>query len=134
MERNSISWSSHFCVCQFPRAKVFQHVLVKQMCWEFLYVTWANGHVVHTFEFSWIDNIGNIDNWVFLILNFEFRIGLDLPFQKQIFLYLNSQTTDSQSGVITITPKNLLWVEDTEKLLVTFSHAWLILNEFTQFS
>ena len=41
------------------------------------------------------------------------------------------QPTNSQSGVITITQKSQLWVGDTEKLLVNFSHAWLILAEFT---
>ena len=58
-------------------------------------------------------------------------IRLDLYFQKQKFLYLNSQPTDSQPGVISITPKSQLWVGDMEKLSVTFSHAWLILLEFT---
>ena len=58
-------------------------------------------------------------------------IRLCLSFQKQKFLYLNSEPTDSHSGVMTITPKSQLWVEDTEKLLVTFSHARLILVEFT---
>ena len=53
-------------------------------------------------------------------------------FQKsQKFLYLNSLPTDSQSGVLTTTPQSQLWVGDTEKLSVTFSHAWLILVEFT---
>ena len=64
---------------------------------------------------------------------FEFKIRLirqGLSFQKQKFLYLNLQPTDSQSGVITITPKSQLWVRDTEKLSVTFSHTWLILVEF----
>ena len=35
------------------------------------------------------------------------------------------------SGVLTTTPQSPLWVGDTEKLPVTFSHAWLILVEFT---
>ena len=57
-------------------------------------------------------------------------IRLGLSFQKK-FLYLNSQPIyDSQSGVITITPKSQLWFGDTEKVSVTFSHAWLILVEF----
>ena len=36
---------------------------------------------------------------------------MGLSFQKQKFLYLNSQPTDteSQAGVITITPKSQLW-------------------------
>ena len=62
---------------------------------------------------------------------FEFTNRLGLSFQKQKFLYLNSQPIDSQSGVITITPKSQLWMGDIEKLSVTFSHAWLILVEFT---
>ena len=36
---------------------------------------------------------------------FDFKIRLGLSFQKQKLLYSNSQPTDSQSGVITITPK-----------------------------
>ena len=44
---------------------------------------------------------------------------------------MNSQPTDSQSEVLTTTPQSQLWVGDTEKLSVTFSHAWLILVEFT---
>ena len=66
--------------------------------------------------------------------SFEFKIRLirlGLSFQKQKFLYLNSQPSDSQSGVLTITPESQLWVGDTEKLPVTFSHVWLILVEFT---
>ena len=42
---------------------------------------------------------------------FEFKIRLirlDLSFQKEKFLYLNSQPIDSQSEVITITPKSQL--------------------------
>ena len=50
---------------------------------------------------------------------------------KQKFLYSNLQPTDSQSKVIAITPKSQLRVGDSEKLIVTFSHAWLILVEFT---
>ena len=38
-------------------------------------------------------------------------------------MHLNSQATDSKSGVTTITPKIQLCVGDTEKLSVTFSHA-----------
>ena len=51
------------------------------------------------------------------------RLGFSL--QKQKFLDLNSQSTDSQSGVIT-----QLWMGDTEKLSVTFI-TWLILVDFT---
>ena len=46
---------------------------------------------------------------------FEFKmrlIKLGLSFQKQKSLYSNSQLTDSQSGVMTITPKSQLWVGD----------------------
>ena len=67
---------------------------------------------------------------------FEFKIRLirlGLSFQKQKFLYSNSQPPDSQSGVITITPKSQLWVRDTEKPSVTFSRAWQIVVEFTLF-
>ena len=42
---------------------------------------------------------------------FEFKIRLirlGLSFQKPKFLYSNSQSTDSQSEVITITPKSQL--------------------------
>ena len=42
---------------------------------------------------------------------FEFKIGpikLGFSSQKQKFLFSNSQPTDSQSGVITITPKDQL--------------------------
>ena len=65
---------------------------------------------------------------------FEFKIRLirlDLSFQKEKFHYLNSQPTDSQSEGITITPKSQLWLGDTEKLSIAFSHGWLILVEFT---
>ena len=44
---------------------------------------------------------------------------------------LNSEPTDFQSGIITITLKSQLWVGDTEKLSVAFSHASLILVEST---
>ena len=61
---------------------------------------------------------------------FEFKIKLirlGLSFQKQKFPFLNSQPTDSQSAVITFAAKSQMWVDDTEKLSVTFSHAWVIL-------
>ena len=58
-------------------------------------------------------------------------IRLGFSFQKQRILYLNPKPTDSQSGVLTTTSQSQLWVGDTEKLSVTFSHAWLILVEFT---
>ena len=51
------------------------------------------------------------------------RLGFSFKKLKIPELYLNSQPTDSQSGVLTITPKSQLWVGDTEKLAVTFSHA-----------
>ena len=63
--------------------------------------------------------------------DFVFKIRLDFSFQKLKILYLNPQPTDSQSGVITITPQSQLWVGDTEKLSLTFSHAWLVLVELT---
>ena len=53
---------------------------------------------------------------------FEFRIRitrLGITFQKQKFLYLNLQPTDSQPGVISITPKSQLLVGDTEKRSVS---------------
>ena len=50
-------------------------------------------------------------------------IRLGFSFQKQKFLYLNSQPTDSQSGILTTTPQRQLWVGDTEKPSVTFSYA-----------
>ena len=40
---------------------------------------------------------------------------------------LNLQSIDHQSDIITITSKIQLWVGDTEKLSVTFSHASLVL-------
>ena len=65
---------------------------------------------------------------------FEFKIGLTrlgFPFEKQKILYSNSQPTDSQLRVMTIAAKSRMWVEDTEKLSVTFSHTWLILVKST---
>ena len=66
---------------------------------------------------------------VFLILYLKNRLirqkNLKIP-----VLYLSSKPTDSQSGVITITPTEPT-VSDTEKLSVTLSHAWLIPVEFT---
>ena len=65
---------------------------------------------------------------------FVFKISLirlEFSFKKkQKLLYLNSLPTDYQSGVLTTTPQSQLWVGDTEKLSVVFSHAWLILVEF----
>ena len=70
----------------------------------------------------------------FSYFKFKIRlIKLDFSFQKQKFLYSNWQPTDSQSGVITITPKDQLWEGDTGKLSVTFSHTLLILVEFCVF-
>ena len=37
-------------------------------------------------------------------------------------------STDQQLGIISIALKNQLWVKDTEKLSVAFSHAWLVLS------
>ena len=57
---------------------------------------------------------------------FEFKmrlIRLGLFSEKQKFLYSNSQPTDHQPGIITITPKSQLSVGDTEKLSVTFSYV-----------
>ena len=62
----------------------------------------------------------------------EFKLSLirlGFSFQKHEFLYLNAQLTDSQSR--TITPKDQLWVGDTEKLAVAFSHTWQIIVKFT---
>ena len=65
-----------------------------------------------------------VNVWIFPIFEFKMRlIRLGFSFMKQKFLYLNSQTTDSQSGVITITLKIQLWVGDTENVSVTFSYA-----------
>ena len=47
-------------------------------------------------------------------------IRLGFSFQKHKILYLNSQSTDSQSGGLTTTPQRH---RDTEKLPVAFSHA-----------
>ena len=58
------------------------------------------------------------------------RLGFSFQKAKQV-LYLNSQPTDSLSGVLTTTPQSQLWEGDTEKLSVAFSHAWLILVQFT---
>ena len=60
----------------------------------------------------------------FSYLEYKIRqIRLGLSFPKEQFQYLNSQPTGSQSGVITITPKSQLGVEDTEKFSVVFGHA-----------
>ena len=40
--------------------------------------------------------------------DFEFKIRLGFCVQKQEFLYLNSQPTDSQSGVLTTTAQSQL--------------------------
>ena len=59
-------------------------------------------------------------------------IRLGFSFHKnQKLLYFNSQPTDFQSKVLSTTPQRQLPLEDTEKLSVTFSHASLILVEFT---
>ena len=68
---------------------------------------------------------------LFVLFQFCRLLRRDLFFQRHKILYLNSQPTDSQSVIITITPPSQLWVGDTEKLSLTFSHAWLILVEFT---
>ena len=47
-----------------------------------------------------------------------------------ILLDLNSQPTDHQPGIMIITLKSQLWVEDTEKLSIAWSHTWLVLVEF----
>ena len=80
--------------------------------------------------------VDNIDIWFNIqpihlgFSYFEFKIGL-ISFKKQKFLHFHSQLANSQSGVTTNTPKDQLWVGDTEKFSVTLSHAWLILVEFT---
>ena len=69
-------------------------------------------------EDSQIGSIG------FCILYFVFKIRqirLGFSFQKNKnfciwpHLYLNSQPTDFQPGVLTTTPQSQLWVGDTEK-------------------
>ena len=39
-------------------------------------------------------------------------------------------STDHQTGMLTITLNCQLWVRDTEKLAIDFSHAWLVQVEF----
>ena len=79
-------------------------------------------------EFTEI-NVSSAPFWKKLHLcfsNFVFKIRLirlGFSFQKQKNLYLNPQPTDSQSGVLTTTPQSQLWVGNTEKLSVNFSHA-----------
>ena len=73
----------------------------------------------------------NEGNRTFSRFVFKIRlIKLGFSFQKQKILYLNPQTTDSQSGVLATTPQSQLWVGETGKFSVAFSHAWLILVEF----
>ena len=48
--------------------------------------------------------------------DFVFKITL-----IRLILHLNPQPTDSQSGVITTTPRSQLWVGDREKLSVAFT-------------
>ena len=42
---------------------------------------------------------------------------------------IRQQKTD-QPGIITITPITQLWVGDTEKLSLAFTHGWLALDEW----
>ena len=49
---------------------------------------------------------------------------------KRLLWGLNQGSTDHQSGMLTITLNCQLWVRDTEKLSLSYSHAWLILVEF----
>ena len=67
--------------------------------------------------------LGASEDNLFGVSYYEFKIRQGPFFPKIKVLYLNSQPTDSQSGVITITPKSELCVRDTENLSVTFSHA-----------
>ena len=53
------------------------------------------------------------------------RLGFSFKKLKSPVMYLNSQPTNSQSGVIIITP-----TETAVRGRHTFSHAWLILVEF----
>ena len=74
-------------------------------------------------EFLWIFLL-----WLFFILHlsmhtcfsdFVFKIWLirlGFYFPKQKILYLNSQPTDSQSGVLTTTAQSQLWVGDRKVL------------------
>ena len=48
---------------------------------------------------------------------------------KRLLWGLIHESTDHQSGMLTITLNCQLW--DTEKLVIDFSHAWLVLVEFT---
>ena len=74
----------------------------------------------------------NLDQLGFSYFEFKIRlIRLGLSSQNKKIPVLNPQPTDSQSGVITIMPKNQLWAGDTVKFSETFNHAWLILVEFT---
>ena len=72
-----------------------------------------------------------VDNRGFSDFVFKIRlIKLGFSFQKTKIPVLNSQPTDSHQGVLTTTPQSQMWVGDTEKLSVTFIHAWLILVQF----
>ena len=88
---------------------------------------------LHPVVFIFEVNFANITGWEVSVTGKTKRRKFKtftIPFiLKQKFLFLNSQPTDSQSGVITITQKSQIWVGDTEKL----SMAFAILDWFTQF-
>ena len=71
------------------------------------------------FKYNLKDKLSCFADFVFKIR----LIRLGFSFQKQKFLYLNSQPTDSKSRVLTTTTQSQLGVGDTEKLSVTFSYA-----------
>ena len=65
-------------------------------------------HFLHLFRYSESKHYF-LTALVFSDFVFKIRlIRLGFPFQKQKCVYLNPQPTDSQSGVLTITPQNQL--------------------------
>ena len=63
-----------------------------------------------------LNSPGAVSHLDFSYFEFKIRlIRLGLSFQKQKFLYLNSKPADSQSGVITITPKSQSSVSGTHR-------------------
>ena len=114
--------------------KIFlRHLYVCKYCAYRVKLEWKNN--------TWKANIRKVHLVICIVYSkchlsfsyFEFKlrlIRLGLCFEIKRFLYSNSQPTDSQSGVITITLKSQLGVGDTEKL-TTFSYAWLTLVEVT---
>ena len=94
------------------------------------YSVWVVSSILVPFLFTTQKPLPNIRVFADSVFKIRLiRLGFSFKKLKIPVLYLNSQPTDSQSRVLTITPKSRLWVGDTEKLLVAFSHAWLILVE-----